>query len=67
MGDDPRVIPDPPALTFCFVLWKYPPCEPLASRVFDTSLQSKGAPSDISHKADVAPLLIRGGGGGGAE
>ena len=49
------------ALTLCFVLWKYPPCEPLASRVIGTSLQSKGAPSDVSHKADVAPLLIRGG------
>ena len=26
-----------------------------------TSLQSKGAPVDVSHKADVAPTLIRGG------
>ena len=36
-------------------------CEPLASRVIGTSLQSKGAPVDVSHKADVAPTLIRGG------
>ena len=28
---------------------------------FGTSLQSKGAPLDVSHKADVASSLIRGG------
>ena len=45
-----------------FVFWTYralrTPCQ--AEQTVQ-SLQSKGAPSDVSHKADVASLLIRGG------
>ena len=64
MGDDPWVIPDPPGLNFALFFGSTRSADPLPAECLPsgTSLQSEGAPLDVSHKADVAPLLIWGGG-----
>ena len=59
---DPRDITDPPNHNYVMSFGRTCSANPLPAEQTVLSLQSKGAPLNVSHKADVASSLIRGGG-----
>ena len=62
MGVDPRVITDPPGHNYVMSFGRTCSANPSPAEQTVLSLQSKGAPLDVSHKADEASSSIREGG-----